>query len=61
MRTTYDFAPLWRSTIGFDRLSTSSMPSAAADRHRGQLPALRATVLAPNSCITSQRRLRRGP
>ena len=20
MRTTYDFAPLWRSTIGFDRL-----------------------------------------
>jgi molecular chaperone IbpA len=20
MRTTYDFAPLWRSTVGFDRL-----------------------------------------
>jgi hypothetical protein len=32
MRTTYDFAPLWRSTIGFDRYSTSSMPRSTAVR-----------------------------
>jgi molecular chaperone IbpA len=31
MRTTYDFAPLWRSTIGFDRL----LDLADAAQHGG--------------------------
>jgi hypothetical protein len=35
MRTTYDFAPLWRSTIGFDHLAdlVESNLREAADNH----------------------------
>lgn len=36
MRTTFDFAPLWRSTIGFDRLADlvdSSMRQANDDNY----------------------------
>ena len=35
MRTTYDFAPLWRSTVGFDRLFdlANSVQQAAEDNY----------------------------
>ena len=36
MRTTYDFAPLWRSTIGFDRLF-DLVDAAQHGRYGGQL------------------------
>ena len=32
---TYDFSPLWRSTIGFDRSSTSPNPPSGTSQGRG--------------------------